>query len=407
MNKSELQIVNDLQSEYYGMVWLGLANAAYESENDKEHIAEDIRFVITNPDYTPLLPTGGQEGKENPDTIPGSWSLDWGPAIDPDNSNCLFIASYRNSDNTPLFYSVVIRGTNTGSGIDGLIAQIKQDIEDFKLHGWKALLDGELIIDNFLPPEDVTKAGKENQKGKISTGSIKGFLNLANLEAKLTGGDKKLKLAKALNELLSNDNAPVIVTGHSLGGNQTQVVAAYLDWQFGDRTNVIFQPFAPPTPGDSDFASMKVFSNGKFWYNTFDMVPYAYIMMKEKGDLDILGLEWARENLWENYTFRDSDQTGPPLPSPIFEAIKYLKGFIPRKFSRPEKETLCELTGFLPTQQTMREFLDGMGLGLDWYGSIAQLLWQHFPPCYRDLLWSQYKEKIVYFDYKSFKPLYT
>ena len=213
-----------LSSPYYGMVFLGLANAAYTSEGDAKAIYSDLHAVFDSDSYLPKLPDVGQAGVEEPRSIPGNWLLDWGPAVAEDNSNMLYIASYRDSNNSPLFYTVCLRGTDTSSGVEGLIDQIKQDLDDFSLQSWQKVLADNSALNLKAKPV-------ETQAGKISIGSRDGFVKLAGLKAKLTLEGDELILASALKALLDKQMAPVVVTGHSLGGNQTQVVAAYLDWQ--------------------------------------------------------------------------------------------------------------------------------------------------------------------------------
>ena len=97
-----------LSGPYYGMVWLGLANAAYTSEwkHDAASMTQDLKCAIQDPNFMPPLPEPGNSGKKDAPILEGSWSLDWGPAIASDWSNLIYIASYRSGpDQTgaPLF----------------------------------------------------------------------------------------------------------------------------------------------------------------------------------------------------------------------------------------------------------------------------------------------------------------
>ena len=67
---------SDLPGAYYGMVWLGLANAAYTSEwkHDAAIMREDLKCAIQDPNYMPLLPEPGNAGKKGAPVLGGSWS---------------------------------------------------------------------------------------------------------------------------------------------------------------------------------------------------------------------------------------------------------------------------------------------------------------------------------------------
>ena len=56
-------------------------------------------------------------------------------------------------------------------------------------------------------------------------------------------------------------------------------------------TTVIPYAYAPPTAGDGDFITtfQAQCPAGQFWYNTFDVVPYAYITLASGES----GLSWA------------------------------------------------------------------------------------------------------------------
>src|SRR5215210_2063812 len=146
------------QSPYYGMVFLGLDIQAYTAENDWAEISQGLYVALTqtqpgtNDLYTPQLPGLGQEGASQTVPMPGSWSLDWGPANGVngtgDNSNVFYIASYRAkgnpnyADGAPYFFAVAIRGTDAKVQGAALLQQIGQDLRDFNLWSWANLLSG-------------------------------------------------------------------------------------------------------------------------------------------------------------------------------------------------------------------------------------------------------------------------
>lgn len=408
------QMLQTLQSPYYGMVFLGLAAQAYTAEGSWSKIPQALYTALTTPQYTPLLPAPGQIGVESPQALPGAWSLDWGPANGDDgsgdNSNLLYIASYRAQNNVnyeknwPYFFVVSIRGTDTSAGPLALWKELGEDLRDFKLVSWP-----DLLVGGEVPTPNTSDSS--GLSGNIAHGSSQAFVLLANSSAPLNNslppnpdGTPALSLIAALNSLLQQyPGTPVVVTGHSLGGAQTQPIASYLAWQLGGVAPVLAQPFAPPTAGDQGFIStyQSFCPNSYFWYNTADLIPYAYIPMNGET-----GLQWANQNLWTSYEWPGSALSGPPLPSLLSDLIKLVGSSIPTSYRRPGSG-LQALNGSLPDQQTMQEFLKSMGLLwelLPWNGSDAQLAWQHFPPSYFANMWSQYSNVLANYMTTSYKP---
>jgi hypothetical protein len=74
-----------------------------------------------------------------------------------------------------------------------------------------------------------------------------------------------------------NPAAPVIVTGHSLGGCQTTVMALDLAIKNPNAT-IVPNTFAAPTAGNSAFIELyeQKCQFSPRWFNTLDLVPMAY-----------------------------------------------------------------------------------------------------------------------------------
>jgi triacylglycerol lipase len=112
------------------------------------------------------------------------------------------------------------------------------------------------------------------EKTSISQGSYIAWQNLEKMKDKVSG--------KTLWSFLSEnvtDKYPLILTGHSLGGNMATVYASYLWWKFNEakrpKNNINVITFAAPAPGDKAFADD---FNAKFpaserIENTNDIVP--------------------------------------------------------------------------------------------------------------------------------------
>lgn len=431
-----------LSGKYYGMVWLGLANAAYTSDwkRNKDHITADLKEAIEKTEYMPPLPGEKYSGQTNAPAMPGSWSLDWGPAVTAGWSNLAYIASYRSGENgtgDPLFFVVGIRGTDTSTGIKGVIEQVAQDLRSFSVRPWADYLNNGVEIPGRVkkigPPPKV-RTDSADIPGNVANGTLEGFDKIAQQCGPLqreAGACKKgdsVSLVTALESLLAEKNVPIIVTGHSLGGCQTQVMTSYLAWQFPD-TSVIGHPFAPSTAGDEDFAKQAAFSTGCFWWCTLDFIPCGYgpvsdyaLVADDAKTRDgfykfDLAISWALENQWKESVWPGTSPVEPGPSLPIKDALSgalVLGGAaIERlKFRRPTLAGMenVMLVGELPTFDVMREFLIAMGkkhTDDDLKKSINQLEWQHFPPNYKLMLWKHCQSDLVYFNYQTYKNLYS
>ncbi|MCJ2186783.1 hypothetical protein [Novosphingobium beihaiensis] len=441
------QRIGVLNSEYYGMVFLGLANAAYTDSGgtQEQAIADELEAAITDTAYLPALPELGQEGACSPQaTVPGAWSLDWGPAFpvtwEAKLSNLIYIASYRDESGAPYFFVVGIRGTDISAGALSVLVQVFEDFAAFETIEWSKFFDEER-----LKLGAAVKTGPV-PGGRVAQGSFDGAKDLLGSVNTPPEGQSQPSgtLQEALQHLLGQDNVvagtPIVVTGHSLGGCQTQTIASYVQWLCPENT-VIPHAFAPSTAGDVDFIADPVFGRGAFWFNTLDIVPWGYVTIAsadtapfpdslpdpQPSDNPELGAEWAVRHLWTSYNWPPRD-CGPPQPQPgpelpgklLIEGLIDLKGkvLIGNRYARPDPglypDVLKKMDGYLPDEDTIREFYETLhggdqepepvsGSGQPkWLDGITQLEWQHFPPNYQTLLWDNYQSSMVYFDYKSY-----
>jgi len=418
-----------LKSPYYGLVFLALASQAYTDENKKSSIAQCIYIALTAFDpstgtnFTPPLPASGLAGPSGASVppLPGNWSLDWGPAISDDNSNVIYIASYRapgpNNQGRPYFFSVVIRGTDTSAGFSGLMTQLAEDLRAFNTVSFADTLA------NGVP--NPAERDRAIMAGTIANGSAQGFALIANLKSRLNHGGpppgmgKSMNVAEALLALTEPFEAgtmPVVVTGHSLGACQAQIFAAYLGWQLNAAQPMIAHAFAPPTPGFADFVQtyQTWCPTSFFWHCEYDVVPYAYVTLPaEPGRDKIRGLEWAKANLWSAYRWPAGaqDQNGngiggnpcPSLPEVLVLLIDGLDPLISEQYARPTIG-LMPLTGAIPMPQTVIQgMLDNMNeTSGDTTSGLTQLMWQHFPPNYSERMAALYADQLAAYQWTSY-----
>ena len=381
---------------YYGLVNLALASYAYTdghspcyasppAQPNQVAVVKDIQDAIAALPALPMPPGSSSS------TLPGSWSVVWGPCYSSDYSNLMYVATYNDANSTPanapVFAAVCIRGTdvNLGSGdAAGLLNQFFQDLHANTLVDWSNAGSGS-CTPVVLPLE---------KNPRIASGTCTGLNNkLLQLapQPPLPSGTTIVPFLKGL--LAQNPGLPIVVTGHSLGGCQTTVMAASLLQSLGvPAKQIIPTPFAPPTAGNEYFATTpsKNYPNsvlGQFpglnaWVNNLDLVPMAY------------GNVGGISNLWQTYYFSNgatppqpTTTKGPAIPSDlqyIYDGILAISK-LGYHYTQPANVTQLQnwASPLLPSLADMQTFLNNMGdtnMAPDSW--LAQLMWQHFPPCY-------------------------
>ena len=192
--------------------------------------------------------------------LPGShWRCSWGPATDADGSNLALVATaLRESDNAPLFQVVVIRGTDKiDKHLKGhILGDIEQLYEDLGVMSQKSL--------PWLPPSAC-----------IAQGTADGLDVIQNLRWPNILPNRTLEHYLANTQIGPvQDRPPIVVTGHSLGGCLTSVVAPWLAWALpGTRVHAI--SFAGPSAGNQPFVAYlaSVIPTFRRYYNTLDVIP--------------------------------------------------------------------------------------------------------------------------------------
>ena len=184
-----------------------------------------------------------------PTAAGGPWTLVWGPA---NNAGNLVFVALSSSTNV---YAVAIRGT-VQDDVTGFFTNILEDFDTLSQVPW-------------LYPQSVTGA-------QIASGTN---IALAQVIA-MTDPVTDLGLLDYLRSVLSGSNPQVIVTGHSLGGALTTVVAPWLADQLpkaGNTGTVAITPytFAAPSAGNQAFVDNynKLFPNSYRGVNTLDIAP--------------------------------------------------------------------------------------------------------------------------------------
>jgi hypothetical protein len=355
-----------ITTDYYALGHLALCVASYADGG--AFFPDKIKKAITQ--YVPKIGTIGK--------VPGNWTLDWGPAITANllhwKANLLFAASYRDPDsNLPIFSAVVIRGTDTSAGIAGLVLQMEEDLEPGCQVPWPDGGTGACA----------TPAQSASTTPYIARGTFKGFNDLIALTGVNQATQQTQTLADFLTAFLpqyadSSAPLPLVVTGHSLGGCQTSPIALYIASQAAAESGVTIVPhsFAAPTAGNQAFADLylRTFPNARRWFNTFDLVPFAF------NDLATVG------NLWSVAPYN----CGAPIPGWAQPFLNHFTNEVANlNYAHENGSATRQLTGAC-----------GSVSGSDLWA--AQLEYQHFPPCgYWALMAKQYQNTLGSLQYPS------
>ena len=188
-----------------------------------------------------------------PSAAEGPWSLVWGPAA---NDGILAFVAL-NAARTQ--YAVAIRGSLSDEDAPGFIANWFDDFDAMAQVPW-------------LYPQTVEGA-------VISSGMNSALCLLMGATDPATD----TTLIDYLRAVLAGGHAGVMVTGHSLGGALTSLVAPWLYDQLpktGTVSGVAITPytFAAPTAGNVAFAQYydRIFPISYRGVNTLDIVPMGY-----------------------------------------------------------------------------------------------------------------------------------
>lgn len=229
--------------------------------------------------------------------VGGSWQCAWGPAQDTDQSNLAYVATYQYGPGLPVFAAVVIRGTDA-------------NIDD----GWG-------IVEQIWEDTDVTcqvpLPWASGAAVRVAQGTLDGLTIIQNLTA---GGRSLFAFLAGFLADPQNNKPLLIVTGHSLGGCLTTVVAPWLQVTLAQKsiTNpIVPATFAGPTAGNAAFGDYfaSSFPYSLRYFNSLDIVPRAWwdldgietiydpdgVSVPDLAEVAIIGFELAMDAAGVSY----------------------------------------------------------------------------------------------------------
>lgn len=192
-----------------------------------------------------LLPTTNPPNATN-----GDWALVWGPAATAIDAGNLMFVTYNKVTNQ---YAIAIRGTYPSFGL-ALLVDLYEDLD----------------VSHPLAWQYPTVAG-----AMVAGGTVDGLNDLIRFTS------NGVAFHAFVDTQIAPSGAEVFVTGHSLGGALTTVLAPWLVYRLSLRnakSAIIPYTYAAPTAGNAVFAGFYtgLFANSYRYHNTIDVVPKAW-----------------------------------------------------------------------------------------------------------------------------------
>jgi triacylglycerol lipase len=192
-----------------------------------------------------LLPTTSPPNATN-----GDWALVWGPAVTAIDAGNLMFVTYNKSTNQ---YAIAVRGTYPYFGL-ALLVDLYEDLDVSHPRSWQyPAVPGALVAGGTLD-------------------------GLNDIVAFTSGG---VAFRTFVESQIAPSGADVFVTGHSLGGALTTVLAPWLVYhlsQNNGKNTVMPYTYAAPTAGNATFANFYtgLFKSSYHYYNGIDIIPKAW-----------------------------------------------------------------------------------------------------------------------------------
>ncbi|MGO1078160.1 lipase family protein [Inquilinus sp. CA228] len=188
-----------------------------------------------------------------------NWSLAWGPAQDPSQANLAYVAVRSSATGQTLSVAVVVRGTDLDMWYMSPLGLWNQIVEDLGSDSQQA--------PPWAAPSDA----------RIAAGTADALSRVAGMTS---GGQSLVGFLAGFYGKAASSQVPLQVTGHSLGGCVTTVLAPWLQAQLAEQglsPAIVPTTYAGPTAGNQAFADAfrSAFPTATCYRNTLDIVPKA------------------------------------------------------------------------------------------------------------------------------------
>jgi triacylglycerol lipase len=189
---------------------------------------------------------------------PGRWACVWGPVLDSEQANLVYVAAYYDGPTgLPVAAVTVIRGTDVTDNVWGDM--------------WEAFEDLDVALQYPMPWAPWLPA-------RVAGGTLDALTTIQSL---LSSGATLVEFLASFLGNPANQNPVLAVTGHSLGGCLASVAAPWLRVALAGRgvtAWIVPTTFAAPTAGNAAFASYlgETFDYAPRYYNNLDMVPHGW-----------------------------------------------------------------------------------------------------------------------------------
>jgi hypothetical protein len=262
------------ESTIFSFCWLANVNSGMVAPPAQlqQHATQGMAAILANDTVEALI---------------GKWTPIWGPVAyshtDNDTSitdNTMVLLQGKDpSDSAKVLYVVAIAGTNSISIFDWAF----EDFAALEMVQWPAPpRQGENNLPYFTNPTKTNNHRTTDKGSYISVGITTGINNLFN---NMRDGDKGTLIEFLKRDVGNQPGAELLVTGHSLGGGLTPVVALALKenqnyWNPAGNFTVTAYPYAGQSPGNNHFAAHLHERMGANHfhgaYNVLDVVPHGY-----------------------------------------------------------------------------------------------------------------------------------
>ncbi|MEO8208996.1 MAG: hypothetical protein ABI840_00430 [bacterium] len=201
-------IVNDPFVQGYSAtessLCMTLSTLAYVNENNPAYIKDSLLVQLSIPNYA----------------TQGKWTLDWGPGLNSDFSNMMYVA--KNTSTNPDSYAIAVRGTDW-----------------CYFFNWKEDIG---IIEFDAYPYGGTG-------DSVSHGALYGLNQLLAMRDPVTNQT----LVSYLNNIPATSNL-MYITGHSLGGQLATILSSwFIDNGYSSKFRLKAYTFAAPSTGNEAY----------------------------------------------------------------------------------------------------------------------------------------------------------